>query len=384
MHGYVARLAEEALKKALRQAPVVAILGARQCGKSTLARTYLTARKMPHVMLDLQDRSERNKVNEPELFFERHREALICLDEIQLAPDLFPALRVEVDKQRRPGRFLILGSASRDLLRQSTETLAGRIAFLELTPFLLSEVDRAVPWQDLWQRGGFPESLFAADDAGSHDWRENFVRTFLERDIPQLGFAIPPAIMGRLWRLLSHYHGQTLNFSKTAAAADLSVPTFRKYLSILEQTYMLRLLPPYEANLKKRLVKAPKLYLRDSGLFHSLRGIESFDELMAHPANGASWEGFVIENLSVAHPRWQASYVRTGNGAEVDLLLERGRRRVLLECKLSKAPKPSRGFHTLVEELKPDAAWLIAPVDSPYEYEASIRVGHIRDIRLDD
>ncbi len=384
MHGYIPRIAENTLRKALQQAPAVAILGARQCGKSTLARTYLAAQGLPHVFLDLQDRADCRKLNEPELFFERHRERLVCLDEIQLAPDLFPALRVEIDKNRRPGRFLILGSASRDLLRQSTETLAGRISFLELTPFLLSEVAGVTSWQDAWQRGGFPESLLARDDDASYEWRLNFVRTFLERDIPQLGFAIPAKIMERLWRLLAHYHGQTLNVSKVAAAADLSVPTLRKYLSILEQTSMLRLLPPAETNLKKRLIQAPKLYLRDSGLFHALQDIESFDDLMAHPANGASWEGFVIENLIVANPRWKASYVRTSNDAEVDLVLERGRRRVLIECKLSKAPVPSRGFHQLVADLKPDAAWVVAPVDSPYDYRAGIRIGRLRDLRLDD
>jgi hypothetical protein len=384
MHGYINRASESALKKALNQAPVVAILGARQCGKSTLARTYLSSQRVPNIFLDLQDRSDRNKLNEPELFFERHRDTLVCLDEIQLAPDLFSVLRVEIDKHRRPGRFLILGSASRDLLRQSTETLAGRIAFLELTPFLLSEVANVVSWQDAWQRGGFPESLLATDENSSYDWRENFIRTFLERDIPQLGFAIPSKIMERLWRLLAHYHGQTLNYSKTAAAADLSVPTFRKYLSILEQTYMLRLLPPSETNIKKRLIQSPKLYIRDSGLFHALRDIESFDDLMAHPANGASWEGFVIENLISANPRWQASYVRTSNAAEVDLILVRGRRRILIECKLTKAPVPSRGFHQLVSDLKPDAVWLAAPVDAPYEYQRNIRVGHLRDIRLNE
>jgi uncharacterized protein len=182
----------------------------------------------------------------------------------------------------------------------------------------------------------------------------------------------------------AHWHGQTLNFSKTASAVDLSVPTFRKYLSILEKTYMLRLLPPSEANIKKRLIQSPKVYIRDSGLFHALRDIESFDDSMAHPANGASWEGFVIETLISAHPRWQASYVRTSNAAEVDLLLERGRRRILIECKLSKAPVPSRGFHHLVSDLKPDAAWLVAPVDTPYAYQGKIRVGHLRDIRLND
>jgi predicted AAA+ superfamily ATPase len=223
----------------------------------------------------------------------------------------------------------------------------------------------------------------SATDQDSFAWRQDFIRTFLQRDIPALGLAIPFAVMERLWRLLAHYHGQTLNASKAAAAADLSVPTFRKYLGILEQTYMLRLLPPAEPNLKKRLVKSPKLYIRDSGLLHALRDIESFDDLMAHPVNGASWEGFAIENLTAMHPHWKASYVRTSNDAEVDLLLERGRRRVLIECKLSKAPTPSRGFRQLIADLQPTESWILAPVDEAYPLEEGIQVGHVHHVQLE-
>jgi predicted AAA+ superfamily ATPase len=383
MHGYIRRVAEGALESALARSPVVAILGPRQCGKSTLARAFLSARRIDSVILDLQDRADRNKLTEPELFLEQHRRHLVCLDEIQMTPDLFSVLRVEVDKQRQPGRFLILGSASRDLLRQSTETLAGRIAFIELTPFGFQEVRHCAEWPSIWNRGGFPESLLSATDQDSFAWRQDFIRTFLQRDIPALGLAIPFAVMERLWRLLAHYHGQTLNASKAAAAADLSVPTFRKYLGILEQTYMLRLLPPAEPNLKKRLVKSPKLYIRDSGLLHALRDIESFDDLMAHPVNGASWEGFAIENLTAMHPHWKASYVRTSNDAEVDLLLERGRRRVLIECKLSKAPTPSRGFRQLIADLQPTESWILAPVDEAYPLEEGIQVGHVHHVQLE-
>ncbi len=383
MHGYVPRRAEATLTAALARSPVVAILGARQCGKSTLARQYLQARGQPHTLLDLQDRADRNKLSEPELFLPAHRGELVCLDEIQRTPEIFPYLRVEVDRERRPGRFLILGSASRELLRQSTETLAGRIAFLELTPFTLDEVQGRVPWQSLWTRGGFPESALAAADADSFEWRLDFIRTFLERDIPQLGFTGATRAVVRLWRLLAHYHGETLNHAKLAAAADLAVPTLKKWLAVLEQTYMLRLLPPAESNLKKRLTKSPKVYLRDSGLLHALRDIESYDHLLAHPINGASWEGWVIENLVATHPRWRPSYVRTSNGAEIDLLLERGTRRVLIECKLSKAPTPSRGFRQLLEDLQPEAAWLVAPVDDTYTVQAGIRVGHLPHVRLD-
>lgn len=384
MHGYIKRFSEAQVEAALARSPATAILGPRQCGKSTLARTYLQQRNISHVFLDLQDRADRNKIAEPELFFKAHRDHLVCLDEIQAVPEFFPFLRVEIDRDRRPGRFLILGSASRDLLRQSTETLAGRIAFLDLTPFLLREVSPPVAWESLWYRGGFPDSVLAQSDAASAAWRADFIRTFLERDIPRLGFSIPVPVMERLWRLLAHYHGQTLNYSKAASAVDISVATFKKYLALLEQTYMVRVLPPAETNLKKRMVQSPKLYLRDSGMLHSLLDINSYDALLAHPSNGPSWEGFVVENLVVANPGWRPSFLRTGNEAEVDLLLERGLKRVLIECKLSKAPKPSRGFHQLISDLKPDQAWLAAPVDEPFDLPTGIRVADIGHILLPD
>ncbi|MBU0675866.1 MAG: ATP-binding protein [Proteobacteria bacterium] len=380
MHGYVPRIAEAEINRALARSPVVAILGPRQCGKSTLARTLL--KKIPAVYLDLQDRVDRNKLSEPELFFDRYRDKLICLDEIQLLPEFFQVLRSEIDRNRRPGRFLILGSASRDLIRQSTESLAGRIAYLDLTPFMLQEVAGVSPWQDIWLRGGFPESALAPDDPDSFAWRLDFIRTFMERDIPALGLNIPVPVIERLWRLLAHYHGQTVNYHKFAAAADLSIPTLKKYLATLEQTYMIRLLPPTEANLKKRLVKSPKIYLRDSGILHALLDVDGYDTLLANPIAGPSWEGFVLENLIAGHPRWRASFVRTSNGAEIDLLLERSGRRHLFECKLSKAPKASRGFHELVDDLQPEGAWIIAPADEPYEISKNITVCPPLDITL--
>ncbi len=367
---YIPRLAEHALKRALARSPAAVILGPRQCGKSTLAKRWIG--DSDAVYLDLQDRADRAKLAEPELFFEHHRARLVCLDEIQLVPDLFSALRSEIDRDRRPGRFLILGSASRDLIRQSNETLAGRIAQLELTPFLLPEIAGVADWKALWIRGGFPDSLLAADERDSLDWRTDFVRTFLERDIPSLGFVIPLPLMERLWRMLAHYHGQTVNYSKLAGALDLSVPTLKKYLAVLEQTYMLRLLAPYDANLKKRLVRSPKIYVRDSGLLHSLLDIESFDALLAHPVAGESWEGLAIEQLLAAMPHWRPAFLRTGNGAEADLVMERGQRRLLFEIKLSKAPQPSRGFYELIDDLRPESATVVAPVDGPYEQRRGV------------
>ncbi len=372
MHGYIPRKAESALLKALGRSPAVAILGPRQCGKSTLAREFLSDRDS--VILDLQDRADLNKLTEPELYFDQHRSRLICLDEIQRLPEFFPILRSEIDRDCRPGRFLILGSASRDLIRQTNETLAGRIAYLDLTPFLISEVEAVGDWQTHWLRGGFPDSFLATDDEMSFDWRLDFVRTFLEREIPSLGFAIPAPIIERLWRLLAHCHGQTLNYSKLAGAADLAVPTLKKYLGILEQTYMVRLLRPLETNLKKRLVKSPKVYLRDPGVLHTLLDIETFDELLSHPVNGPSWEGYAIENIVAAMPRYRPSFVRTSNGSEIDLVMERGNKREVFEFKLSKSPRLSRGFHELVRDLEPVKAWLIAPVDEAYDISSMVTV----------
>jgi predicted AAA+ superfamily ATPase len=372
MHGYVKRMQEAKLHKALSRSPAVAILGPRQSGKSTIARMLL--KSVPSVYLDLQDRVDRNKLSEPELFFDRYRDQLICLDEIQLLPEFFSILRSEIDKDRRPGRFLILGSASRDLIKQSTESLAGRIAYIDLTPFVVKEIADISTWSDIWLRGGFPESILAGSDADSFDWRLDFIRTFMERDIPNLGFNIPIPVIERLWLLLAHYNGQTINYSKLAAAADISIPTLKKYLSILEQTYMVRLLPPAETNLKKRLVKSPKIYLRDSGILHALLDIEQYDFLLSNPMAGASWEGFVIENIITEYDRWRPSFIRTSNGAEIDLMLERAGEKHLFECKLSKAPKPSRGFYELIDAVQPASAWVVAPVDEPYEMKKGIHV----------
>ena len=378
IHGYISRRAEKDLRRALKRSPAVAVLGPRQCGKSTLARHCLAGSSA--VFLDLQSRPDLARLDEPELFLEHHRNELVCLDEIQVLPEFFPILRAEIDRERRAGRFLILGSASRDLLHQSTESLAGRIAYLDLTPFLFTEVCGVVDWQRRWLRGGFPESLLAGDDDDSYAWRQDFIRTFLERDLAVLGAPVPAPVMGRLWRLLAHYHGQTLNFSKIAGAADLSVPTLKKYLGLLEHTYMVRLLPPFAANLKKRLVRSPKLYLRDSGIVHALLDIETYDGLLSHPGNGASWEGLLVEHVTAYMPGWRASFLRTSNGAEVDLVMERGDKVRLFEFKLSKAPKPSRGFLELNRDIQPELAVVVAPVDEPYEMASGVRVVNLSNL----
>lgn len=377
MYGYIQRAAAQGIRRALDRAPVVALLGPRQCGKSTLAKHLMADR--PSVYVDLQDRSDLSKLAEPELFCEVHRQELVCLDEIQRLPEFFAVLRSEVDRHRQPGRFLLLGSASRDLIAQSSESLAGRIAYVDLTPFRHEEISDRCSLYSHWLRGGFPDSVLALDDEASFDWRRDFIRTFLERDIPALGLTIPIPIMERLWRLLAHYHGQSINYSKLAEGVDISVPTLKRYLGILQQTYMVRLLPPAETNLKKRLVKAPKVYIRDSGILHALLDIEDYDSLLAHPVSGASWEGYVIEQLAAAYPRWTASFIRTGHGAEIDLLLQRGTRQVAIECKRSKAPKPGRGFHELLADMQIDLALVVAPIDAGFPISTTLSAATISE-----
>jgi uncharacterized protein len=371
MKGYIPRRLGATLEQHLRSFPAVALLGPRQCGKTTLASE--TIRRWPSaVYLDLERPSDLRKLADAELYFETQRarlgEVLFCLDEIQRTPDLFPLLRSLIDAGGRNGQFLLLGSASRDLIRQTSESLAGRIVFLELTPLRASEVETGdlQALSRYWLRGGFPRSLLAASDAASYAWRQSFVRSFLERDIPQLGFSLPAESLRRLWRMLAHEHGRTLNSSRLGASLGVSHTTVRSYVDLLVHTFMVRLLEPLEANVKKRLVKSPRVYVRDTGLLHGLLEIPDQDELLGHPAFGASWEGLVIDNVIAALPGWRPSFYRTSAGAEVDLVLSRGRRRLAVECKASAAPDVSRGFWSALADASVDEAWVIAPVKEPY------------------
>ena len=374
---FIPRTIDSEVTKALRRAPVVVILGPRQCGKSTLARR-IAGRQPGSVYLDLERPSERQRLAEPEIFLARHRDRLVCLDEIQRAPELFSVLRSLVDEHRRPGRFLLLGSASRELIRQSSETLAGRIAYLELTPFRVQELgtNRAA---GAWLRGGFPESLLARTSDSSVRWRQDFVRTFLERDIPQLGIGVPAATLHRFWRMCAHHHGQLLNQSQLGAALGTSHVTIRKYLELLSATFMLRLLPPLLPNLRKRLVKAPRIYLRDPGILHTLLDIETEDDLLGHPLRGASWEGWVIENVVTALSDWRAFFYRSSTGAELDLVIEKGRTRIGIECKASAAPHVSKGFWNALEDLRIGQAWVIAPVKQSYPLRAGVTVASLEE-----
>jgi uncharacterized protein len=366
MQRYIERSAAVKIRQSIEQNPVTALIGPRQCGKSTLARYILQGGKNI-LFLDLELPSDMRKLTDAELFLKEHTHQLVCIDEIQLRPDLFPLLRALIDKERRPGRFLIIGSASRDLIRQGGETLAGRIHYIELTPLLWTELyndkDRKKwDFQMHWWRGGFPPSLLAETDAQSDAWRKDMIRDYLSRDIPSLGFALPLPVITRFWKMIAHYHGSIFNASKIGQSMDISHNTARKYLDILEQTFMVRLLQPLAINLKKRLVKSPKIYLRDSGLLHTLLEIDSMTELYGHPVFGASWESWCIEQVIAALPLWQPFFYRTSSGEEVDLVLVRGKKRLVLEIKASLTPHLSRGFADTIKALQPDRAWVICPM----------------------
>jgi predicted AAA+ superfamily ATPase len=334
------------LQASLGRFPVVALVGSRQTGKTTLAREI--ARGRQHVLyLDLERPADLARLEDAEYTLRRAGSRLVIIDEVQRRPDLFPLLRSLVDDSRRNGRFLLLGSASPALLRQSSESLAGRIVYHELPPFGLGEVAEGVRAVDtLWLRGGYPRSFLAPSAAASLEWREAFIATYLERDLPQLGVRVPAAQMRPFWQMLAHLHGQIWNASAVARSLGVSAPTAGHYLAILEDTFIVRRLQPYHANLSKRLIKSPKIYFRDSGLLHALLPVVTAEQLLGHPVRGASWEGFVIEQIiTLAPPAWRHFFFRTVAGAEIDMVaVPPGKPPVPVEIKATLAPVLSRGF----------------------------------------
>lgn len=348
------------LRKKLKTFPVVAILGPRQCGKTTLAK-QLGCRHF----FDLENPRDLARLDEPQLALESLR-GLVAIDEIQKKPDLFPLLRYLVD-QKNKQKFLILGSASRDLIRQGAETLAGRISFENLSGFSLEEVGfKALA--KLWVRGGFPLSFLAKSEEASEAWRESYIATFLERDIPQLGIQIPAQTLRRFWMMISHYHGQVLNLSELGRSFGVSDMTVRKYLEILQGTFMIRLLQPWFHNLGKRLVKSPKLYLRDSGLFHTLQSIGSLKQLEAHPKLGASWEGFALEQAirMIGVPEEKCFFWATHAGAELDLFWQDRGKNWGLEIKYQDAPTFTKSMGVALEDLKLKHLWVVYPGKDKY------------------
>ena len=369
------RLAE--IKRVLSHNPVCALLGPRQCGKTTLAREVISGRRDAHVF-DLETAAGRARLAEPELSLSPLK-GLVVIDEIQRQPGLFEVLRPLSDRRGAPARFLILGSASPDLLRGASETLAGRVGFVDLGGFDLTEVG-ARNLRKLWLCGGFPRSFLAGSEPLSVRWRQDFVRTFLERDVPQLGIRIPAETLRRFWMMLAHYHAQIWNGAEFARSLGVSEHAVRRYLDVLAGTYLVRQLPPWFENLSKRQYKAPKVYVRDSGLLHALLGIGSRGELETHPKLGASWEGFALEQvLALAHGR-NAYFWGTHAGAELDLLLIHGGRRYGIEFKYGDAPVMTRSLHVALADLKLDRAWIVYPGTESYAVHDKVEVAPLAEM----
>lgn len=360
---------------AIDHTPAVALLGPRQVGKTTLALEI--GRDYNALYLDLESERDRARLTQPELYLAGHQDKLVILDEVHRAPGLFPVLRGMIDTARRAGRkagqYLLLGSASLDLLKQSGESLAGRIAYLELAPFDVLET-QALPLDDLWLRGGFPESLLAPDPDRSLRWRQDFIRTYLERDIPQFGPRIAAETLRRFWGMLAHHQGGLLNTAQFARNLGVDAKTAAGYLDLLVDLLIVRRLPAWHANVGKRLVKSPKVYVRDSGLVHALLAIADRETLLSHPVVGKSWECFVIENLLVcAGSQVQGHFYRTSGGAEIDLLLTWPDGAMwAVEIKRSLAPKVERGFHAACEDLSPVRKFVVYPGQDRYPLSADV------------
>jgi predicted AAA+ superfamily ATPase len=375
------RLAQQSLADLLAQFPAVALLGPRQTGKTTLALAEAAQRKNT-LYLDLELPSSLRQLDDAEAFLRANRNRLMILDEVQRVPELFPVLRGVIDQRRRDGemagQFLLLGSASGVLLQQASESLAGRVAQLELTPFQAREVigdDSAAALNSLWVRGGFPLSWLATTDAASQRWREAFIASYLERDIPALGPRIPATTLRRLWTMLAHSQGGLLNQSQLASSLAVSGQTVARYIDLLCDLMLVRRLPAWHGNVGKRLVRAPKVYVRDSGVVHALLGLPTLESLLAHPVAGASWEGFVIEQLIAAAPNAAASFYRTSHGAEADLVLAfRNGSTWVVEIKRSSAPAVSRGFHQAANDTGAVRRLLVAPVVGDYPLREGIEV----------
>lgn len=352
------------LEQSLKTFPVVGLIGSRQSGKTTLAKMISSSKKTKVLYLDLERPSDLAKLNEAEIFLERFEDRLIIIDEIQRKPELFPLIRVLVDHgTSKRERFFILGSASPSLVRQASESLAGRIVYHELAPFTLDEVHKK-QMRRLWCRGGYPLSFLSDSDEQSQVWRETFIQTYLERDIPQLGLRVPAIQLRRFWEMVAHSHGQVWNASKIAGSMGVSAPAIRRYLDILKDTFIVRQLQPYHPNIKKRLVKAPKVYLRDSGLLHTLLRISDEEALLGTPYTGSSFEGWVIEQILAMIPSsWPLYFYRTSSGAEMDLVLLPPKKPPIgIEIKFSKSPSLSKSFRQAFSDLGCQYGYIVCPV----------------------
>ena len=374
---YYQRFFEAVIEDSLNNFPVTAVTGPRQCGKSTLVKQLI---KENYVYLDLERPSDLAKLENAEWFLGAQKEKLICIDEIQRKPELFPLIRSLVDEWNRPGCFLILGSASRELLKQSSESLAGRISYKRLTPFLWNEIEGKHTIERYFSRGGFPRSLLASNNEASYQWRQDFIATFLERDILQWK-GITPVAMGRLWRMLAHVNGQTINYSALASSLVISSVTVKNYIELLASTYMVEIISPWFSNLGKRLGKTPKVYIADSGIAAALLKLHSFEELSGHPVFGAVWEQIVITNLRGWYPDAEICYYRTSNGAEVDFVVSIDGRVYVIECKASFSPILSKGNYFAIEDIKPKHTFVVIPSAKGWPMKRGIDVVSLGELR---
>lgn len=378
MNQYIPRLIETQIRDSLRRNPVTAILGPRQCGKSTLVKKMIEGRE-DILYLDLERPSDLQKLEDPEWFLQSQSGKLICLDEIQRKPNLFPVIRSIVDTNRKPGAFLILGSASRDLIRQSSESLAGRMSYKKLSPFLWEEIKTFLTIDNFLNRGGFPLSVLAESDEASYEWRTDFISTFLERDLLQFaGFS--PMTMRRLWQMLAHNNGQTLNMSSIGESLGVSHTTVRNYVDLLEGTFMVTQLYPWRGNTKKRLVKTPKVYLSDTGITAALLQLRNFEQVAGHPVFGSLWEAIVLMNIKERFQETEISYYRTSHGHEIDLLLTYHNRTLAIECKATVAPSLSASFYKAAEDVNPDKIMVAAPVEEGYPMKKSVDVVSVSEL----
>lgn len=366
------------LLSAINKYPVVCLLGSRQVGKTTLAKQI---KNKDSVYLDLELTSDLLKLENAEWYLQKHQDKLVIIDEIQRKPEIFPLLRALIDQKRTNGRFLILGSASKILLKQSSESLAGRVCYYEMTPLNMKEIETD-EIEKLWLRGGYPDSFLSSTIADSFEWRLNMITTYLERDIPQLNIKVSSSKIKRLLQMIAHNHAQLWNTSMIANSLDISTTAVNNYLDILEETFFIRRLPPYFYNLKKRLIKSPKIYIRDTGVLHSLLHLNSQNSLFNSQYLGNSWEGFVIEEILKILPRhYEASFFRTNNGAEIDLLLSKaGKANIAIEIKNSLSPKPSKGLYNSMKDLSIEKAFIFYPGNEDYQIKENIWAISIKNL----
>jgi len=359
--------------------PAVAILGPRQSGKSTLAG--MIGKSIANfIYLDLENPADLRRIDDVQLFFDHNPDSTVCLDEVQLLPDIFPELRSIIDRSRRKGKLILLGSASRELVNKSSESLAGRIGYIELTPFTLSEIERKQPEKKAihWIRGGFPLSYLAKTDKQSYIWRKAYLRSYLERDLVQGSNSIPLMTVSRMLQMLAHNHGQLFNSSRLGESLNVSHNTIRNYLDFFTKSFLVRTLQPYLANSKKRLTKSPRIFIRDSGLLHCLLEIENMNQLLGHPVYGASWEGYAIENIIAAMDEWEPWFYRTATGCEIDLVLTKGSNRIAFECKATKSPSVTKGTYKALQDTGIKELFIVSPVSGQFYINKNVIVGDIK------